>query len=58
VSALVEQGLSPLILCSEQARYLVKSSCEREFPNMVVLSVPELVPEVNVDAVGEIRLEG
>jgi flagellar biosynthesis protein FlhA len=58
VSALVEQGLSPLILCSEQARYLVKSSCEREFPNMVVLSVPELVPDVNVEAVGEIRLEG
>ncbi|MDR2402478.1 MAG: flagellar biosynthesis protein FlhA [Spirochaetaceae bacterium] len=57
VSAVHEQGLQPIILCSEQARYLVKSSCEREFPNMVILSVPEIVPDVNPEVVGEIRLE-
>jgi flagellar biosynthesis protein FlhA len=57
ISAVHDQGLQPVILCSEQARYPVKSSCEREFPNMVVLSVPEIVPDVNPEVIGEIRLE-
>jgi flagellar biosynthesis protein FlhA len=59
VNAVHEQGITPaVILCSEQARYLVKYSCERELPNLVILSVPEIVPDINVEKVGEIRLEG
>ncbi|GHT79808.1 flagellar biosynthesis protein FlhA [Spirochaetia bacterium] len=57
-AALREQGLVPIILCSEQARYLVKSSCERELPDLVVLSVPEIVSGVTPQSVGEIKLEG
>jgi flagellar biosynthesis protein FlhA len=57
VAAVHEQGWLPVILCSEQARYLVKSSTEREIPDLVVLSVPEIVPDVSVEAVGEIKLE-
>jgi flagellar biosynthesis protein FlhA len=57
VSAVREQGWLPVILCSEQARYLVKSSCNRELPDLTVLSVPEIVSDIVLEAVGEIRLE-
>ncbi|MDR0378129.1 MAG: flagellar biosynthesis protein FlhA [Spirochaetaceae bacterium] len=57
VAAVHEQGWFPVILCSEQARSLVKSSCAREFPDLTVLSVPEIVSDITLEAVGEIRLE-
>jgi flagellar biosynthesis protein FlhA len=58
VPAVQQKGWFPVILCSEAARALVKSSTEREIPDLVVLSVPEIVSDVRVEAVGEIRLEG
>ncbi len=58
VAAVQERGLIPVILCSEAARPLVKSSTERELPDLVVLSVPEIVSDAAVEAVGEIRIEG
>jgi flagellar biosynthesis protein FlhA len=57
VTAVHEQGWLPILLCSEQARCLVKSSCEREFPDLTVLSVPEIVSDITLEALGEIRLE-
>ncbi|GHV77012.1 flagellar biosynthesis protein FlhA [Spirochaetia bacterium] len=57
VAAVQDQGWFPVILCSEAARYLVKSSTERELPDLVVLSVPEVVADITVEAVGEIRVE-
>lgn len=57
VAAMQEQGLLPAILCSEAGRPLVKSSTERELPDLIVLSVPEIVSDVTVEAVGEIRLD-
>lgn len=57
VTAVQKQGFFPLILCSEAARALVKSSTEREIPDLVVLSVPEIVSDVRVEAIGEIKLE-
>ncbi|GHV95123.1 flagellar biosynthesis protein FlhA [Spirochaetia bacterium] len=56
-SAVKEKGWMPVILCSEQARYLVKNSSDREMPDLAVLSVPEIVQDVNPEAVGIIRLE-
>jgi len=53
-----EQGLYPIVLCSEAARPLVKTGTSREIPDMVVLSVAEIIPEVRVEGVGEIRLDG
>ena len=53
-----EEGHFPIILCSEAARPLVKSSSLRDFPDLVVLSVPEIVPDIKIDSFGEIRLEG
>ncbi len=57
VAAVHETGRLPLILCSEAARPLIKSSTDRELPDLVVLSVPEIVSDVTVEAIGEIRLE-
>jgi flagellar biosynthesis protein FlhA len=57
VAAVQEQGWLPIILCSEAARFLVKASSERELPELVVLSVPEIVSDITVEAVGEIRTE-
>ena len=58
VAAVQKKGYFPLILCSEASRALVKSSTEREIPDLVVMSVPELATDVHVEAIGEIRLEG
>lgn len=52
-----DQGHLAVLLCSEAARPLVKSSTEREIPNLVVLSVPEIVPDIRVEGLGEIRIE-
>ncbi|MCX7025557.1 MAG: flagellar biosynthesis protein FlhA [Spirochaetes bacterium] len=57
VAAIQKQGYFPMILCSEAARALVKSSTEREIPDLVVLSVPEVVADMHVEAIGEIKLE-
>jgi flagellar biosynthesis protein FlhA len=57
IAAVEERGWLPVILCSEAARYLVKSSSDRELPNLAVLSVSELSQDITVEAVGEIRLE-
>jgi flagellar biosynthesis protein FlhA len=57
ISAVREQGWTPLILCSEAARFLVKLSVSRELPELVVLAVPEIADEITVNAVGEIKIE-
>jgi flagellar biosynthesis protein FlhA len=58
VSGLKKQGIMPpIILCSEAARYLVKDSCSREIPELVVLSVPEIARDVTPVQAGVIRLE-
>jgi flagellar biosynthesis protein FlhA len=51
------RGWIPVLLCSEAARFLVKSSLDREMPNLAVLSVPEIASEITVEVVGEIKLE-
>ncbi len=57
VRSVQEQGYLPIVLCSETARPLVKSSTARELPDLVVLSVQEVLPEIRVDSLGEIRIE-
>ncbi len=57
VKRVQEQGHYAIVLCSEAARPLVKSSTEREIPSLVVLSVPEVVPDVRVEGIGEIRID-
>ena len=57
VRSVQQKGFQPVILCSEAARSLVKSSSRREVPDLAVLSVPEIVPDIRVEAVAEIRIE-
>jgi len=57
VRGVQEQGYFPMILCSEAARPLVKASTAREIPDLVVLSVPEIIPDVRVEGVAEISIE-
>jgi flagellar biosynthesis protein FlhA len=56
-SVVKEKGWLPVILCSEQARFLVKNSTDRELPDLAVLSVPEIVQDIIPEAVGVIRGE-
>jgi flagellar biosynthesis protein FlhA len=57
VAAVRNQGYLPVILCSEAARYLVKTALERELPEVAVLSVPEIIQDFTVESIGVIRLE-
>ena len=52
-----EAGHRAVVLCSEAARPLVKASTAREMPHLVVISVPEVDPEITVQSAGEITLE-
>ncbi|MCL2762546.1 MAG: flagellar biosynthesis protein FlhA [Treponema sp.] len=57
-TAVKNRGYLPVILCSEQARLLVRNSTDRELPDLAVISVPEVTPDIIPEAVGVIRLEG
>jgi flagellar biosynthesis protein FlhA len=51
------KGHVPIILCSEAARPLVKSSTRRDLPELVVLSVPEISQEMRIESLGEIKVD-
>jgi flagellar biosynthesis protein FlhA len=56
-TAVKSRGYLPVILCSAEARFLVRKSTDREFPDLAVISVHEITPDIFPDAVGVIRLE-
>ncbi|MDR2542504.1 MAG: flagellar biosynthesis protein FlhA [Treponema sp.] len=56
VAAVKGKGWMPVILCSEAARVLVKSSTDRELPDLAVLSAHEISTEVIPEAVGIIKI--
>jgi flagellar biosynthesis protein FlhA len=56
VKKVQEEGYSPIVLCSEAARPLVKSSTAREIPYLAAISVPEVVADVSVEALAEIQI--
>ncbi len=57
VHRMQQSGLLGIILCSEAARRLVKQSTSRDLPELVVLSVPEIVTDIIAEGVGEISLK-
>jgi flagellar biosynthesis protein FlhA len=57
-AAVKSKGYLPVILCSEQARFLVRNSTDRELPDLAVLSVPEITTDIIPEALGIIKLEG
>ena len=56
VTLAVERGYMPVILCPQEARALIKSSSERELPQIVVLSIPEIATDIKVEMIGEIKV--
>jgi flagellar biosynthesis protein FlhA len=58
IAAVKKQGLAPVILCSWEARPLVKNSTQRHFPDLPVLSIPEVSADIVLQVIGTIRLEG
>ena len=57
VREIQQQGRFPIVLCSEAARPLIKSSSRMEIPDLIVLSVPEIVPDIKIESLGEIRID-
>lgn len=51
------QGHLPVILTSEAARGLIKQSLQREMPDVAVLSIPEIAPDIRVESMGEITIQ-
>jgi flagellar biosynthesis protein FlhA len=56
ITTAVDQNRPPVILCSEAARFLVKYVTDREFPDLAVLSIREIPPDITVEQTGEIRI--
>ena len=56
VRGVQEQGWTAVVLCSEAARALVKSSTARELGQLVVLSAAEVVQDVSLEALGQVGL--
>jgi flagellar biosynthesis protein FlhA len=45
----------PVILCPQETRILIKSSTDREIPNLTVLSIPEIPNDIKVESLGEVH---
>ena len=58
VRGMEEKGFPPVILCSPRARSFVKEATRRRLPGLAVLSYMEIPPDISVEPLGEIRLEG
>jgi len=56
VKAARDKGAWPVILCSESARPLVRSTVLRDMPDLVIVSVPEIAEGIQIESLGEIRL--
>ncbi|MCR4790973.1 MAG: flagellar biosynthesis protein FlhA [Treponemataceae bacterium] len=56
IASVQDKGFLPIVLCPEEARYLIKQSTEREMPNLVVLSVQEIDREIKVESLGEVNV--
>lgn len=52
-----EQGVMPVFLCSEAARPLIKQSIRRDLPEVAVLSIPEIAPDISVESLGQIQID-
>jgi flagellar biosynthesis protein FlhA len=55
IASMQNAGFFPVVLCPEEIRPLVRSSTEREMPNLVILSIPEIPNDIKIESVGEIK---
>ncbi|GMO64871.1 MAG: hypothetical protein Ta2A_12770 [Treponemataceae bacterium] len=54
--AIDKKGFTPVILCPESTRILVRRALARELPNLAVLSAPEIPDDIKVELLGEIQV--
>ena len=52
-----EQGYNPVLLCSGQIRLPLKRMIERSLPTLPVMAYTEIVPKVDVEAIGTVEVE-
>ena len=52
-----EKGMPVIVLCSPKARASVKEATRSNIPDLVVLSYLEIPSDINIEPMGEIRLE-
>jgi len=57
VEKLTLRGLPPVVLCSSRARLPFRRLTERFLPNLAVLSLNEIAPGIEVEAVGTVMLD-
>jgi flagellar biosynthesis protein FlhA len=57
VEQAAEQGYSPVLLCSGQIRLPLKRLIERSLPGLSLLAYTEIVPKVEVEALGTVEAE-
>jgi len=57
VDNLTLRGYPPVVLCSSKIRLPFRRLTERLLPNLAVLSMNEIVPNVEVEAVGTVMLD-
>ena len=55
LETLDQKGISPVVLPSPALRLPLRRLLERFFPQLAVVSINEILPEVNVEAVGVIK---
>ncbi len=53
----VQQGYNPILLCSGQIRLPLKRLIERSQPSLPIMAYTEIVPKVEVEAVGNVEVE-
>ena len=51
------EGYTPLLLCSSQIRLALKRLTERSLPDLTLLAYNEIMPQIEVNAVGNVALE-
>ena len=57
VEKLTLRSLPPVVLCSSRARLPFKRLVERFLPNLAVLSLNEIAPNIEVEAVGTVMVD-
>ncbi len=56
VEKLGDQGYQPIILCSSSVRPHFRRLTQRSFPNLTVLAYNEILPDVEIQALGLVRM--
>lgn len=60
IAAVRDRNYLPIILCPDEVRYLVKASTEREMPDVVALSISEVIAAgsaLKVETIGDIDVQ-